>query len=234
MTHLSLSYYFIHNIIFNYIIIIIITVKNQLLWCPKPYLEVYGEVYFKAWRLASGPYLKVRSVNFCQLFVVYLVVCCLHGCLLFTWLFVVYMVVCCIHGCLLFTWLFTATGGALSAGSDVHGCTCSEDWAQLPFCSTQKSEEEGGREKLLLLAVNLFPHLSLLFSLPPLLPPSLLFSLPPSLPPSFSYYSCWGTSINRANTVEYLQCYSDSTVHSYGALSRYSCNSSTSVKDLRV
>jgi condensin-2 complex subunit G2 len=34
------------------------TIRNQIPWCPKAYLEVYGEVYFKSWRLASGPYLK--------------------------------------------------------------------------------------------------------------------------------------------------------------------------------
>ena len=36
------------------------TVRSQLPHCPKAHLEVYGEVYFRAWRLAAGPYLKVR------------------------------------------------------------------------------------------------------------------------------------------------------------------------------
>ena len=40
------------------------SVRNQIPWCPKAYLEIYGEIYFKSWRLASGPYLKVVVYQF--------------------------------------------------------------------------------------------------------------------------------------------------------------------------
>lgn len=33
------------------------TIKGQLPACPKSLLEAYGEVYFKAWKVAQGPYL---------------------------------------------------------------------------------------------------------------------------------------------------------------------------------
>jgi condensin-2 complex subunit G2 len=32
-------------------------IKAQIPACPKSVLEVYGEIYFKAWKVAQGPYL---------------------------------------------------------------------------------------------------------------------------------------------------------------------------------
>lgn len=40
------------------------TIKQQLPFCSKHMCELYGEIYFKAWRTASGPYL-IRVENGC-------------------------------------------------------------------------------------------------------------------------------------------------------------------------
>ncbi|XP_073235471.1 condensin-2 complex subunit G2-like [Porites lutea] len=39
------------------------TIKNQIPSCAMNVLSLYGEVYFRAWRVASGPYLKVLEEN---------------------------------------------------------------------------------------------------------------------------------------------------------------------------
>jgi len=34
-----------------------LTIKAQLPICPKSLLDAYGEIYFRAWKVAQGPYL---------------------------------------------------------------------------------------------------------------------------------------------------------------------------------
>ncbi|XP_022782675.1 condensin-2 complex subunit G2-like [Stylophora pistillata] len=42
------------------------TIKNQIPYCSMNVLSLYGEVYFRAWRVASGAYLKVLEENCIQ------------------------------------------------------------------------------------------------------------------------------------------------------------------------
>ncbi|KAL9966949.1 hypothetical protein ACROYT_G025098 [Oculina patagonica] len=42
------------------------TIKNQIPYCAMNVLSLYGEVYFRAWRVASGAYLKVLEENCVQ------------------------------------------------------------------------------------------------------------------------------------------------------------------------
>ncbi|XP_027038917.1 condensin-2 complex subunit G2-like [Pocillopora damicornis] len=42
------------------------TIKNQIPYCTMNVLSLYGEVYFRAWRVASGAYLKVLEENCIQ------------------------------------------------------------------------------------------------------------------------------------------------------------------------
>ncbi|XP_029192981.2 condensin-2 complex subunit G2-like [Acropora millepora] len=42
------------------------TIKNQIPYCAVNSLRLYGEVYFRAWRVASGVYLKVLEENCIQ------------------------------------------------------------------------------------------------------------------------------------------------------------------------
>lgn len=45
------------------------TIKAQIPACPKSLLESYGEVYFKAWKVAQGPYLLKLGITllFCDI-----------------------------------------------------------------------------------------------------------------------------------------------------------------------